>query len=325
MSKNEKEYFDAKPWKGPNRRYDIIREGLIATSVVAILVIASSLFFGSPDDKSLTFKGWSQSAPDNFYATAVQELAGTSGTATYGPPYNKGGDGLNVGPLWLQKWAGVTHPIDSVNDFVITPLTTSVQPADVANALNTWKAADAKTQEDWAKSYDDAISKAEGNLGKVKDGNYGPVPVLAKGLTDLAKSGALDALLLSQGGFFQTDNTKQILFFGDGSYLDDAGTAANLQGGTWGMMNETGRYPGQAWLWLYSFWYQIPPFNNENSHPIGANADAYILFLMGALSLGLIFMPKIPLVNSLPYRIPIHRAIWRNYYESQGISRKRKK
>ena len=111
---------------------------------------------------------------------------------------------------------------------------------------------------------------------------------------------------------------------GDGSYLDDAGTAANLQGGTWGMMNETGRYPGQAWLWLYSFWYQIPPFNNEDSHPIGANADAYILFLMGGLTLGLIFMPKIPLVNQLPFRIPIHRAIWRSYYQERGISRKRK-
>ena len=32
----------------------------------------------------------------------------------------------------------------------------------------------------------------------------------------------------------------------------------HLQGNTWGMMNETGSYPGQAWLWLYSFWYQIP-------------------------------------------------------------------
>jgi hypothetical protein len=326
MSKDlKKNEFDSTEWRGPVRKYDIIREGLIATLIVGILVIAFSLTFGSPDDKSLTFKGWATSAPDNFYATAVQELAGTSGTATYGPPYNKGGDGLNVGPLWLQKWAGVTHPIDSVNDFVVTPLTTSVEPVEVTSALAIWKAADEKSKSEWAKNYDDAITKAKGEIGKVPAGNYGPVPALAKGLTDMAKTGGLDNALLSQGGFFQTDNTKQILFFGDGSYLDDAGTAANLQGGTWGMMNETGRYPGQAWLWLYSFWYQIPPFNNEDSHPIGANADAYILFLMGALSLGLILMPKIPLLNQLPYRIPIHRAIWRSYYQAQGISRKRRK
>ena len=23
------------------------------------------------------------------------------------------------------------------------------------------------------------------------------------------------------------------------------------------MMNETGNYPGQPWMWLYTFWYQI--------------------------------------------------------------------
>ena len=87
--------------------------------------------------------------------------------------------------------------------------------------------------------------------------------MLAQGLTDMAAAGALDGILISQGGFYQTDYTKQILFLGDGSYLDDAATAAHLQGNTWGMMNETGSYPGQAWLWLYSFWYQIPQFNSD--------------------------------------------------------------
>ena len=37
------------------------------------------------------------------------------------------------------------------------------------------------------------------------------------------------------------------------------------------MMNETGSYPGQVWLWLYTFWYQIAPFNTSD------NADAQIL------------------------------------------------
>ncbi len=58
---------------------------------------------------------------------------------------------------------------------------------------------------------------------------------------------------MAQGQFYQINYTKQILFLGDGSYLDDAATAAHLQGNTWGMMNETGSYPGQAWLWLYWF------------------------------------------------------------------------
>jgi hypothetical protein len=326
MSANRelKHEFDAAPWKGKTKRYDIVKEGTIALAIVAVLTLVLALFMGSPDETPLTFKGWATTNADNFYATAVQELAGSSGTATYGGPYNNNSDGLNVGPFWLQKWAGVTHPIDTVNDFVIAPLSTQLMSSEVSSAVSTWNAAPPTQQGAWATSYDEAITKVEGKLSDVPAGEYGPVPALAAGLTSMAKSGALDAALLSQGGFFQTDNTKQILFFGDGSYLDDAGTAANLQGGTWGMMNETGRYPGQAWLWLYSFWYQIPPFNNEESAPIGANADAYIMFLMGALSLGLILIPVIPGIKSLPMRIPIHRGIWSQYYKSEGIKRRKK-
>ena len=324
MSTAEKEIFDAAPWKGKTKKYDFVKEGVIAVAVVAVLAIFLSMFFGSPDEPPLTFKGWAVSNSDNFYATAVQELAGTSGTATYGAPYNENADGLNIGPLWMQRWAGVTRPIDTVNDFVIAPLSTQIMSSDVANALGTWKAAPASQKSAWATSYDDAITKVEGKISDVAAGDYGPVPAIAQGLTDMAKGGALDAALLSQGGFFQTDNTKQILFFGDGSYLDDAGTAANLQGGTWGMMNETGRYPGQAWLWLYSFWYQIPPFNNEESKPIGANADAYIMALMGLLSLGLILIPVIRGIKTLPMRIPIQRGIWSHYYKAQGIKRRKK-
>ena len=321
MKNSVKEHFDAAPWAGKTKKYDFVKEGVIALAVVTALTLVLALLMGSPDEPPLTFKGWATSNADNFYTTAVSELAGTSGTATYGGPYNKGGDGLNIGPLWLQKAAGVTHPIDSVKDFVIDPLTNQVSPVEVSAALSTWNGASADQQSKWATAYDEALVAVEGKITDAAVGDYGPVPALAKGLTDLAKSGALDAALLSQGGFFQTDNTKQILFFGDGAYLDDAGTAANLQGGTWGMMNETGRYPGQAWLWLYSFWYQIPPFNNEESKPIGANADAYIMILMGALSLALILIPFLPGIKTLPMRIPIHRGIWSSYYKTQGIRR----
>ena len=320
--KKAKHEFDAAPWKGKTKRYDIVKEGSIAVVFVAVAAIVLSLLMGSPDESPLTFKGWAISNADNFYVTAVQELAGTSGTATYGAPYNKASDGLNVGPLWLQKWGGVTHSIDTVNDFVITPLRTQVLSGEISAAVSTWNAASARQRQNWATAYDEAITKVEGKISDVPSGDYGPVPALAPGLTQMAKAGTLDAALLSQGGFFQTDNTKQIMFFGDGAYLDDAGTTANLQGGTWGMMNETGRYPGQAWLWLYSFWYQIPPFNNEESKPIGANADAYIMYLMGLLSLGLILIPVIPGVRSLPMKFPIHRRIWRHYYEAEGIKRK---
>ena len=73
----------------------------------------------------------------------------------------------------------------------------------------------------------------KGDLTKIPAGDYGPVPTLAKGLTLMAQSGALDGILMSQGNFYQTDYTKQILFLGDGSYLDDAATAARLAEKLW--------------------------------------------------------------------------------------------
>jgi hypothetical protein len=311
----------SRDWKGPWRRYDIIKEGVIAVVVVSILTVLLAGIFGSPDEPQLTFQGWATSAPDNFYATAVQELAGTSDSASYGPPYNSAGEGISVGPLAPQKWFGVTHPVDSANDFVITPLRTRTQSAAVTNALATWDAASGDQQTAWAADYDTALSDTGGDATVVAAGDYGPVPVLAQGLTDMAAAGALDGILTSQGGFYQTDFTKQVLFLGDGSYLDDAATAANLQGNTWGMMNETGSYPGQAWLWLYSFWYQIPQFNSDNPEDyLTSHADAIIFYIMALLSLVLIFLPYIPGLRSIPRWIPLHRLIWRDFYRAQAKS-----
>lgn len=310
----------SRDWKGPWRRYDIIKEGVIAVVVVSILTVLLAGLFGSPDEPPLTFQGWATSAPDNFYSTAVQELAGTSDSASYGPPYNAG-EGISVGPLAPQKWFGVTHPVDSANDFVLTPLRTQTQSAAVTNALATWDAASGDQQTAWATGYDTALTDAEGDATAVAAGDYGPVPVLAQGLTDMAAAGALDGILISQGGFYQTDFTRQVLFLGDGSYLDDAATAANLQGNTWGMMNETGSYPGQAWLWLYSFWYQIPQFNSDNPEDyLTSHADAIIFYVMAVLSLALIFLPYIPGLRSIPRWIPLHRLIWRDFYRAQAKS-----
>ena len=100
----------AAEWTGPWRRYDIVKEGVIALVVVSVLTVLLAGLFSSPDEPQLTFKGWAASAPDNFYATAVQELAGTSESAGYGPPYNTAATAVAVGPLAPQQWFGVTPP-----------------------------------------------------------------------------------------------------------------------------------------------------------------------------------------------------------------------
>jgi hypothetical protein len=74
------------------------------------------------------------------------------------------------------------------------------------------------------------------------------------------------------------------------------------------MMNETGNYPGQAWLWLYTFWYQISPFSTS------ANADAIVWVLMALLTLVFVLLPYIPGLRSIPRLVKVYRLIWRPYY-----------
>jgi hypothetical protein len=314
--------LETTPWRGPKRHYDIVREGLIALGVVGVLVVVLASVAGSPDDPPLTFRGWATDMPDDFYATTVAELAGTSESATYGPPYNDAGTGQNLGPLNLQTAMGVHIPVDTADDFVIAPLETQAEPADVSAALDQWQSASADQRTSWATAYDDALSSdaVGGDPAKVPSGDYGPVPVLATGLETMAASGALDGVLAAPGDFYSTDNTKQILFMGDGGYLDAAASATHLQGNQWGMMNETGAFPGQQWLAPFSFWYQLPFFNSEADSGLAAtltaNGDIYIMAIVVLFTLVVMLLPFLPGLRRIPKAIGLHRLIWRRYYRS---------
>jgi hypothetical protein len=297
----------------PTRQYDLIKEFVIALVAVALLTAGLAAVFSSPDVRPVTLASWSRAAGPDFTATAVAELAGTSGTAEYGPPYNHTpGAAQKLGPVGLQNAAGVRIPVDTANDFVIGPLAHAPEPPGVRAALAAWAAAPVSRRQDWSKAYSDALAKSPGgDPAKVARGDYGPVPVLTARLLDLARSGALDGELPGGGKFYETDYTRSLLFLSDGSYLESLARTEHLGGDQWGMMNETGNYPGQAWLWLYTFWYQIEPFKSSG------NADALIWGVMVLLSLGLVLVPFIPGVRSIPRWTRVHRLIWRSYYRDQ--------
>jgi hypothetical protein len=303
----------AAPWSGEYRRYDLVKEFVAALGAVLLLTAVLAAVFSSPDRKAITLAEWAREAPNDFIVTAVAELDGTSGTATYGAPYVADPQaGQKLGPLPLQRWGGVRAPVDTANDFVLTPLSTVTGDADLSAALGQYRSAGDTQRSAWATAYADALDKAPDNdPTQVSSGDYGPVPVLAAKLADLARSGGLDGQLLAQGTAYQTDYTKPLMFLADGGYLEDQARAENLGGDQWGMMNETGRYPGQAWLWLYTFWYQIPPFSTSD------NADALVWGLMMLLSLGLVLVPFIPGVRDLPRLSRVYRLIWRDHYRRQ--------
>jgi hypothetical protein len=290
----------------PTRPYDLIKEFVVAVIVVGALTVLLAAVFSSPDRKALTLQSWAQQAPADVVATATAELAGTSTSAGYGPPYNHAAPGQNLGPLPLQRWAGVRIPIDSARDLVLSPLSTITSDPALTAALKTWNTASSDQQSSWASAYADALAAVpDGDPTKVKPGAYGPTPTLAGRFLTLAGTGGLEGLLTSSTTFYTGDATKPLLLLADGAYLEDQARAEHLGGDQWGMMNETGNYPGQPWMWLYTFWYQVKPFSTSG------NADALVWGLMAALTLAFILLPYIPGLRALPRHLGIHRLIWR--------------
>lgn len=293
----------------PTRPYDLVKEFTIALGVIVVLTVALAAVFSSPDEKAITLADWANAAPNDVVATAAGELAGTTTSAGYGAPYNTNGPGQTLGPLALQRWTGVTIPVDPANDLVLTPLSRVTGDPALTLALARWHQASADQQSSWSNAYVNALSAApDGNPASTKPGNYGPVPVLAAKFLALARSGGLEGALGPSGTFYGGDSTRGLLLLADGAYLEDQARASNLGGDQWGMMNEVGNYPGQPWMWLYTFWYQIPPFSSSS------NADALVWAVMAILTLGLILLPFIPGLRSIPRLLPLYRLIWRDYY-----------
>ena len=304
--------------------YDLLKELVIALAVVGALVLGLSIAFSSPDEPPLTVHSWAKADPVDFVTTATGELAGSTTSAGYGSPYNSTtGAGQTWGPLAPQSWAGVHQPVDSADEFVLQPLqTASASDPNLATAMSAYSSADAKQTSAWLDAYTTALGKATvGSNGQVvvASGDYGPMPVMMGTLLRLAQAGALDGMLLDAGHFYNTDYTRALLFMGDGGQLSGLAQDQHLLGNQWGMMNETGSYPGQSWLWLYTLWYQIPPFTSDKGF-LGisaANADLAVIIVMGLLTLLLALVPFIPVLRDIPRWIPVHRLIWRGDWKTR--------
>jgi hypothetical protein len=313
MKTSFKNYDPDLAWNGPKRQYDLIKELVVAILVVGVLSIGLATLFSSPDDRAITLKSWASHNPADFVRTTTGELSGTTTSASYGPPYNTNGDGQKIGFVDPSKWLGVHIPINSAIDFVIKPLLQS-NINDSLSLVSQWNSANASQQNKWATGYSDALNK-DPKVISVTDpsGKYGPVPGMVNDMYIMAKSGALDGALTSSDSPLPTNFTKPLLFLADGSsYFSNIASKNHLQGGQMGVMNETGSWPGQSWLWLFSFWYQVAPFNTS---PAG---DLWVAGIMALMTLGLLLVPFIPIVRRVPYWIPLHKLIWRNWYRNSA-------
>lgn len=301
---------DAAEWRGPQRRYDIVKEGVIAIAIALIATVVLAGLFSSPDDPSVTIQAWAQAQPADFVGTAANELAGTSETTTYGPPYSQGSSNVQTVIVSWQELAGVHINIDPAQDFVLRPLAKVAPVAPpLADTLAMYAAASPAQQQAWVTAYLNALPNAQVTNGQVSvpGSDFGPVSVLMSNELTLAQNGALDADLVAGAGFYGTDFTKPLLFLEDGTYYAAIAQAKHLTGSQWGVTNETGNYPGQPWLWLYQLWYQIGPLGSS------PNVDLIAIYLTLVATLLLMLVPFIPGTRDIPRWIPIHRLIWRRF------------
>ena len=306
----------AREYTGPYRHYDIVKEAVIALGVVTLLAVILTILFSSPDEKPTTVRSWSRSAPVDFVTTAVNELDGSSVTAGYGPPYNGASSGQHILFVHLAKWFGIAHPINAANDYVVDPLRSIAHHRPLHRAVHRYESASPTVQAAWTTAYSKAlgghIPDSDTGVASLSAARFGPLPTMMTSLLAFAQNGGLDGALLSNRQFYSTDYTKILMLLADSGFLATRAQAEHLLGTQWGMMNETGSYPGQSWLWLYTMWYQIKPFSTSS------NADILVMLVMGVLSLAFIMIPFIPGVRDIPLKIPIYRLIWREHYRRQA-------
>jgi hypothetical protein len=301
--------------------YDLMKEFLLALLGVTVLVVLLAAFLSSPDEPPLTIKSVARQAPDMYVSTVLSELNGSSAIAGYGPPYNAGtGSVQGFGSFSPQKIIGVHIPINTTQDFVLGPLS---QAAEANPALKPdlarFNQASGNQQTAWENAYSKVLGKAKvsGTSLSVPACSCGPLPAMMSAMLRLGESGAMDGLLLTTPRYYQTDYTRSLLFLQDDQAVANRAQQLNLTGSQWGVMNETGNYPGQAWLWLYTLLYQIQPYNTVWNPSI----DLAAITTISILSILLILVPWIPGLNRLPRYLKVYRLIWKDYYREQREQR----
>src|ERR1700694_2236701 len=99
------------PSRFPTVRYDLLKELAVATGIITVVVFGLAAVLSSPDVKPDTIQRWAQEDPVDFVTTATNQLAGTSLSAQYGPPYNNGTASIQS---WLflhpHEWRGRYPP-----------------------------------------------------------------------------------------------------------------------------------------------------------------------------------------------------------------------
>jgi hypothetical protein len=282
----------------------------------------------SPAGQAFSAKYWDVNNPSDLAQTAVQELAGGTATAGYGPPFNQttgaSQEFIGIKPTEIARAIfGLTLPINTASDFVLAPVSHLAAPSRpaVAAAVSLYKAAGGdlapgapadqvalSQQMTWLNNYAKVLSATSAKVTPtsitVKAGNYGPVPAIIAAELAIANNGSLDGYFQGSQQQLSTNTYMATMFFSDGTLWYTIAQAQGIAGSQWGVMNELWNFPGQVWLWLYAGMYQIPALASNNP-----NLDLDVGLLM------IVFGFLLPMFA--PW-IPLYKIIYRNYYAASA-------
>lgn len=311
----------------PLKPYDLLREGAVVLAFVLVVVVVLSIVFKAPDYPTITAQNVATQQPLAFLQTASGILANdgsVSAVSDYGPPYDSDTSAAqHIGPINPAAWAkaifGVTTPINPPQDLIIAPLRrAAVLDPSLSAPLAAFESASPAQRSAWLAAYRGALGSAtvSGEVVTLPAGDYGPVASLMDGMLRLGRSGLLEGAFAAQGNTYYPYNfdfTKALLFFAIANpYTDTATHLQQLGDPQWGIVHETGNYPGAWWLDIYQFWYEIPQIANS------PNADLVVVLIMTVLFVVLLLLPFIPGLRRIPHGVKIYRLVWRSWYRENA-------
>lgn len=326
----------------PTKEGDLIKEMTIALVFVTIVITVLAFIFKAPFKAPVSIQQVATNEPVLFEQTAMRDLMSTSAIATYGPPYNSGQAQQALGWFSPEQWGGVSVPIHASTLYVLTPLknASAINPA-IQSILSEFESASAVQKAQWENNYYHALQNATEtaairanatNIGtaetstsiqavSVPNGNYGPVAPMMNYLLGLGRSGFMDSSLNAGSEYnnkVYTYNFSQSLLFLQGQALHRVAAKKHLLGEQLGIAKDLSPYPGPWWLFPYSYLYQIPPYSTA------AAGDLFVALTMVVVFLILLFLPFIPILNRIPYYVPVYKIIWRRWYKNQDKGRSKK-
>ena len=283
-------------WKGAYVPYDILKEAFVAFLAVAVLIVLLAVVFSSPDEPAITLKTWSIANPVDFAQTAVTELDGTSAVATYGPPYNATPDSSqHIGFFEPAQWLGVHQPIDTAQDFVIGPLRTLPnQPLVQARSTCT------RVRRQRSRARGRRRTRRLLPMRPMSMDDCTSLRALWPGRRDhrLTDRHGADRgprrHAVERGSVLQHELHQATALHCRRHVPGHAGRRPTPSGSQWGMMNETGNYPGPG---VALALHDVVPGAAMNT---SSNGDLEVWAIMMALTIGLIFLPFIPILRSIP-------------------------